>query len=740
MSTRERDFHPVRGHKIRLGELQRMGDAVSRLSGVHAPGLIQGGHGLTFVQPQPDWFWIKVTAKDASSPKKYTWSLVVPDGVGGFQVPAGGPSGTPAALPAYEINGKDVDVTGPVYAQAFFTTQRVWFIAPGGTAAPNFTGITITWTNCTFNLVNTDVNFDGDSSLTIRGQFYFPKPATSPRTIASGDNVTLIGGPLEYWDAAGALNLRSIVAQADGYRLCLVNRSAYSWKIVDDEASLPAANRLWTWTRHNIYWPPEHILELIYDGVVSRWRILSCSDPQEHRVKFETPAASVNNFAIEPGSPCQRWETAAATTVTGLAGGVRGQVIYVANYNATSPIDRAFTLTLAHDSGSSTAGNRFYCPNGEDYKIAAGGGVVCYYDGTQWQVLANRELYTTQNALVAVGPLLRPVEKAGLLINGNQLRGEERTGATRPEMAGLYAASGTNNLAGGEYVQRFSGYGRANSADNMLGGVDVKYVGNGTTTRGQTELFAVDDSSTKRIGLTVERTGDLKVENASGSDQLTYTDSSKLLKNVTLGSGLTFVAGTLSAATALTATYIAYGNGSNVLAGTADWTRTGEAQVTLKGLAAAQPSILSLHSDNNASNWGDGSTAATIEMSGRHGGSIQGGTRIATYVQDTSSDTAYSGAILTGVTGFGNEVLKWSSSGKLRVNSASTASRVLGTDSNGNVATVAQYSTTGTVTGHTGGGGTTVTHSDTFTGNTGSTAYTIGDIVRALKLCNIIVA
>ncbi len=49
-------------------------------------------------------------------------------------------------------------------------------------------------------------------------------------------------------------------------------------------------------------------------------------------------------------------------------------------------------------------------------------------------------------------------------------------------------------------------------------------------------------------------------------------------------------------------------------------------------------------------------------------------------------------------------------------------------------APVAQYNTTGTATGFVGHAGTAVTHTDTFTGNTGSTAYTIGDIVRALKL------
>lgn len=53
--------------------------------------------------------------------------------------------------------------------------------------------------------------------------------------------------------------------------------------------------------------------------------------------------------------------------------------------------------------------------------------------------------------------------------------------------------------------------------------------------------------------------------------------------------------------------------------------------------------------------------------------------------------------------------------------------------SNGVTIILLQRSTTGTATGFTAGGGTTVTHTSTFTGNTGATAYTIGDIVRALK-------
>ncbi len=57
-----------------------------------------------------------------------------------------------------------------------------------------------------------------------------------------------------------------------------------------------------------------------------------------------------------------------------------------------------------------------------------------------------------------------------------------------------------------------------------------------------------------------------------------------------------------------------------------------------------------------------------------------------------------------------------------------------------NAAPVIQYATTGTVTGFTANTTTAVLDGSTFTGNTGSAAYTIGDIVRALKLCGVMAA
>ena len=57
-----------------------------------------------------------------------------------------------------------------------------------------------------------------------------------------------------------------------------------------------------------------------------------------------------------------------------------------------------------------------------------------------------------------------------------------------------------------------------------------------------------------------------------------------------------------------------------------------------------------------------------------------------------------------------------------------------------NATPVAQQNTTGTTAGFTAGAGTAVLSDSTFTGNTGTKAYTIGDIVRALKNLGLLAA
>ena len=56
------------------------------------------------------------------------------------------------------------------------------------------------------------------------------------------------------------------------------------------------------------------------------------------------------------------------------------------------------------------------------------------------------------------------------------------------------------------------------------------------------------------------------------------------------------------------------------------------------------------------------------------------------------------------------------------------------------VAAVAQHSTTGQTAGFVAGVGTAVLDDSTFTGGTGATAYTIGDVVRMAKLKGLMAA
>jgi hypothetical protein len=57
-----------------------------------------------------------------------------------------------------------------------------------------------------------------------------------------------------------------------------------------------------------------------------------------------------------------------------------------------------------------------------------------------------------------------------------------------------------------------------------------------------------------------------------------------------------------------------------------------------------------------------------------------------------------------------------------------------------NATPVVQQATTGTTTGFTVNSGTTVRDDSTFTGNSGTKAYTVGDIVRALKNLGLLAA
>lgn len=103
-------------------------------------------------------------------------------------------------------------------------------------------------------------------------------------------------------------------------------------------------------------------------------------------------------------------------------------------------------------------------------------------------------------------------------------------------------------------------------------------------------------------------------------------------------------------------------------------------------------------------------------------------------VKAADGTTAFTIANSTGVTTFAANVTL---SAKNIITDTTTGTKI-GTATSQklgffNATPVVQQATTGTTTGFTAGAGTAVLSDSTFTGGTGSAAYTIGDVVKALK-------
>lgn len=108
-------------------------------------------------------------------------------------------------------------------------------------------------------------------------------------------------------------------------------------------------------------------------------------------------------------------------------------------------------------------------------------------------------------------------------------------------------------------------------------------------------------------------------------------------------------------------------------------------------------------------------------------------------VKAADGTTAFTIANSTGITTFATNITL---SAKNIVTDTTTGTKIgtAATQKLGfyNATPVVQYSTVGTVTGFTAGSGTAVLDDSTFTGGVGSKAYTVGDIVKALKTLGII--
>jgi len=123
---RARTIDVIEGRTIKATELERLADEVQRATTLSGSQVVDRGFGKALLENQPESFWAKVTAKDGSTPAKYSWTQVFPDGAGGWVTPGDGISGTATNLPAFEYNSA-VITTFPFYVRMFYGTAN-WMV------------------------------------------------------------------------------------------------------------------------------------------------------------------------------------------------------------------------------------------------------------------------------------------------------------------------------------------------------------------------------------------------------------------------------------------------------------------------------------------------------------------------------------------------------------------------------------------------------------------------------------
>ena len=99
-----------------------------------------------------------------------------------------------------------------------------------------------------------------------------------------------------------------------------------------------------------------------------------------------TTTSNQNNWAPGlVGNTVITWSGAGDITITGFAGGVSGQTVTFINTGSN-------VASFAHQSGSSSAGNKFRnAATSAATPVAGGGSVVYQYDGTDWRMVAHEQ-------------------------------------------------------------------------------------------------------------------------------------------------------------------------------------------------------------------------------------------------------------------------------------------------------------------------------------------------------------
>ena len=666
--------------------------------------------------------------------------------------------------------------------------------------------VTLTYNNSTINLGGTTTTTYGPYTSNIyQGAQYYPVYNSTLFTGGSVNNWTIPAGNVRIGVSAEEeyFTITSIDPGPNphGRVICLHNVGERVILLEHQSASGDASKRILVGNGPDyFYFAPGHEVTLVYDdtNTVKRWRV---SENSECRlVAWEVyspftgdqddwePVARAHTHYVSSSGGTRR--------ITGMAGGVAGLRRRIVNYDTTD------SIVLGHEDTDSLATSRFSLPRNVDFWLRPGQCVDTEWSGgfERWFIVSPpllRVQYDGGTGIVethtlsldpAYFDLTEPDDGEALLtilpgtvvaaltdtyigygnaadeLTGSadlirtaagqiQLLGIGNPATQMPAITTIARRAASADLQTNDQAAVFFFQGRANSVDDDLAYLLVRYTGSGTTHTGDIELWGVE-ASTPNLGLTVLGSGDVIVENADTVDKLLGTNASNgAVININVGSGLSYDSGTatLSASggsASLTQYRIGYGSAANLLTGSSSFTYDDAAVVLLKvpspggfrveGYAGASTSLAKFLGGHADGSGGSPSTTSDGRILARLGGvRYDGGWQSESAMMDfVAANTSLADIIFrTGSTTSPTDRLSILNSGEIRCHGL-TASRLVYTDGDKDLSSVtldASLTLTGatlSVTNPSSGtntGDQTITLTGDVTGSgTGSFAATIG--------------
>jgi hypothetical protein len=245
----------------------------------------------------------------------------------------------------------------------------------------------------------TDLNPD---DLDVAGLLYLTGIVSA--TTTGQVNALSVAGSVYRWSGTGLIDIRGVAGGVDGRVLHFINQGdGNSLALRNEDAAASAADRIHTADGSTFYVELGDVGTLIYDAVLSRWLPMERNSTQSGFIgtpfyltaDITATATGTQNDWNPTGmsnAAVVRWNGTTRLRLTGITGGFDGRILILQNVRA-NVVDG--TILIKHDSGESSAANRFKCPSQSDIEIGPGESVILQYDpvDSKWRV-ATRSIWT----------------------------------------------------------------------------------------------------------------------------------------------------------------------------------------------------------------------------------------------------------------------------------------------------------------------------------------------------------